>query len=255
VKRFYTEVATGKDNDAAATAPTDGEGGCFTVLLDGRPVRTPARRVLALPTEALAQAVAGEWRRQRDEVVPAAMPLTRLATTCVDLMPARRSDAIEETAGYAGTDLLCYRAAAPDSLVARQQAAWQPWLDWAARQLDAPLLVADAVMPVAQPASSLRALRAAVERLDDWRLVGLHAATTAMGSLVLALALEGGLLDAEAAFATALLDELFAIERWGEDEGLTLRHARLRADLAAAGAFLEALPRARRSTLRAGGRG
>src|SRR5687768_5892728 len=120
------------------------------------------------------------------------MRLTRLATTVVDLMPARRGDAVAEAAGFAGTDLLCYRAASPASLVARQAAIWQPWLDWAEREFDARLAVAAGVMPVTQPETALRALRVPVERLDDWRLVGLHGATTQLGSLVLGLAVERG---------------------------------------------------------------
>jgi chaperone required for assembly of F1-ATPase len=230
VKRFYAEVATGRD-----------EAGGFTVLLDGRPVRTPARRVLALPSAALAEAVAEVWRAQGEAIVAASMPLTRLATTAIDLMPARRADAIAEAADYAGTDLLCYRATGPETLVARQRAAWQTWLDWAERQYDARLVLASDVAPVDQPEPSLRALRAAVERLDDWRLVGLHAAVTLLGSLVLGLALERCAIDSERAFEVALLDELFEIERWGEEEQQQRRHARIKADLAAAERFLRCL--------------
>src|SRR5690242_8755119 len=118
MKRFYAAVDT---------AP---EAVGHVVCLDARPVRTPARNALAIPSLALAEAVAEEWRRQGEEIAPDMMPLTRLATTVLDLMPARREDAVDEAAGFAGTDLLCYRAAAPQVLVARQRAAWQPWLDW-----------------------------------------------------------------------------------------------------------------------------
>jgi chaperone required for assembly of F1-ATPase len=231
LKRFYAEVTTGADPAGS------------TVLLDGRPVRTPARRTLAVPTEPLAAAVADEWREQGETVDANSMRLTRLATTVVDLMPARRADAVAEAAGYAGTDLLCYRAASPASLAARQGAVWQPWLDWAERQHDARLVPASGVMPVAQPEPAVRSLRAAVERLDDWRLVGLHAATTLTGSLVLGLAVERGALGGDAAFEAALLDELFEIEQWGEDREQVLRHVRIRADLAAAERFLRLLPR------------
>jgi chaperone required for assembly of F1-ATPase len=230
LKRFYADVTTGPDP------------GGHAVLLDQRPVRTPARRVLAVPTEPLAAAVAEEWRGQGETVDADSMRLTRLATTVVDLMPARRADAVAEAAGYAGTDLLCYRAVGPASLVARQGAAWQPWLDWAERQHDARLVPASGVMPVAQPEQAVRSLRAAVERLDDWRLVGLHAATTLTGSLLLGLAVERGALGADAAFEAALLDELFEVEQWGEDEEQARRHARIRADLAAAERFLRLLP-------------
>jgi chaperone required for assembly of F1-ATPase len=230
VKRFYRTVDT---------VP---EGVGYVVRLDERPVRTPARHVLTLPTSALAETVAQEWRGQNEEIVPAAMPLTRLATTTLDLMPGRRGDAVDEAAGYAGTDLLCYRAADPRTLVERQEAAWQPWLDWAQRQHDATLIVAHTIDPLQQPATALLALRGAVERLDDWRLVGLHAAATLTGSLVLALALEGGLIDAGRLFEAALLDELYEIERWGEEPQQRQRHANLRRDLEAAERFLRLLP-------------
>ena len=230
MKRFYKDVAVGTEADG------------FTVLLDAKPVRTPARHVLILPTQALAEAVAEEWRQQGETLEPQGMRVTRLAITAIDLMPGRRGDAVEEVAGYAGTDLLCYRADHPANLVARQAAAWQPWLDWAEQQHDARLVPASGIMPVAQPEPALRALHAAVERLGDWRLVGLHAATTLLGSLVLGLAFERGAIDSEQAFTTALLDELFEMEQWGEDDEQIRRHARIRADLVAADRYLRLLP-------------
>jgi chaperone required for assembly of F1-ATPase len=230
MRRFYEEVTTRADASGAI------------VLLDGRVLRTPARAVLLCPSAALAEAVAAEWAGQGETVAPAAMRLTRLATTAVDLMPARRADAVAEAAGFAAHDLLCYRAAGPPGLVARQDAAWQPWLAWALARYDAWLDVARTLDPIAQPERSLAALRAAVAALDDWRLTGLHAITTATGSLVLALAVEQGALDAAGAFDAALLDELAAIERWGIEEGQARRHAALRADLDAAAVFLRALP-------------
>jgi chaperone required for assembly of F1-ATPase len=230
LKRFYKDVAVGTEADG------------LTVLLDAKPVRTPARHVLILPTQALAEAVAEEWRQQGETLEPQGMRVTRLAITAIDLMPGRRGDAVEEVAGYAGTDLLCYRADHPANLVARQAAAWQPWLDWAEQQHDARLVPASGIMPVAQPEPALRALHAAVERLGDWRLVGLHAATTLLGSLVLGLAFERGAIDSEQAFTTALLDELFEMEQWGEDDEQIRRHARIRADLVAADRYLRLLP-------------
>jgi chaperone required for assembly of F1-ATPase len=230
LKRFYAHVTIG-----AAPAGS-------TVLLDGRPVRTPARRLLTLPSPALAEAVGEEWRAQAEQIDAGGMRLTRLATTVIDLMPMRRGEAVAEAAGYAGTELLCYRAERPTVLAERQDAAWQPWLDWAQRQFDAPLVVARGIMPIAQPEVALKALHAAVERLDDWRLVGLHAATTVLGSLVLGLAVERGAVSAERALQAALLDELFEIEQWGEDHEQARRHERLRGDLAAADRFLRLLP-------------
>lgn len=229
MKRFYQAVTVVDSADG------------FGILLDGRPLRTPARATLTVPSEPLAQAIAAEWSAQPEQIDTQGMRLTRLATTVVDLMPQRRADAIAEVAGYGGTDLLCYRAASPASLVDRQTAAWQPWLDWAALRFDARLRTAVGVMPTGQDEVALRALAATVARLDDWRLVGLHAATTATGSLVLGLAITSGELSADRAFEIALLDELFEIEQWGEDAQQTARQSRLLADLNAAGRFLALL--------------
>ncbi|MFO1036375.1 MAG: ATP12 family protein [Geminicoccaceae bacterium] len=231
MKRFYKEVAT-----------VPAEAGRWQIELDGRPVRTPQRRLLTLPTEGLAALVAEEWAAQGEEIKPREMPLTTLATTVHDLMPQRREDAIAEIEGYAATDLLCYRADGPPDLVQRQHASWQPWLDWAEQQFDARLAVATAVQPLEQPDAALRALAAAVRASDDWRLVGLHAVTTLTGSIVLGLALARGAVDAERALDVALLDELFEIERWGLDEEQRIRHERLLRDLVAAERFLRLLP-------------
>jgi chaperone required for assembly of F1-ATPase len=229
MKRFYETVEV---------APAD-DG--HRVLLDGRPLRTPANRPLALPAAGLAEALAGEWRAQGEVVRPQAMPLTRLASTAQDRMPALRAAAIEEVTGYAATDLLCYRAAAPIDLVERQSREWQPLLDWAASVYGVRLIVTTSLLPVSQPEPAVRGLRAVVESLADWPLVGLHAATTALGSLVLGLALARGRIDAEQALAASLLDELYEIERWGQDAESERRHEALRRDLEAATLFLDRL--------------
>lgn len=223
-----------------AVAVEDGAGP-VGVLLDGKPLRTPRRLALRLPTRALALAVAEEWAGQGERIDPHSMPLTRLATTATDLMPARRADAIAEVTGYAGTELLCYRVASPAELALRQQERWQPWLDWLARVHGARLEPVRSLDPAPQPEASLAALRTAVERVQDWPLVGLHAAVTATGSLVLGLALLDGALDAAEAFALAQLEELFEIERWGEEREQQRRLAGLRRDLAAAERFLRLL--------------
>jgi chaperone required for assembly of F1-ATPase len=229
MKRFYREVAI---------APA-GQG--HGILLDGRPLRTPAKRLLIAPSAPLAEALAVEWRAQGDTIRPAAMPLTRLASTTIDRMPEQRQAAIDEVAGYADTDLLCYRAAEPFELVQRQHHAWQPLLDWLSAAYGIRLSVTTSILPIAQPEAARARLRRAIEDLDDWRLVGLHAATTGLGSLVLGLALLGGRIDAEAALATSLLDELFEIERWGSDPEAKRRHAVLRRDVTAAARFLGAV--------------
>ncbi len=230
MKRFYRRAE-----------PEAGEGG-HRVLLDGRPLRTPAGRTFLLPEAGLAAAIAEEWQAQGEHVEASLMPLTRLATTAVDLMPERRGDAIAELAGFARTDLLCYRVAHPQELVARQERAWQPWLDWAAREFGTSLQATAALEPVAQPEEAVRRLVARIEALDDWRLVGLHAVTRLTGSLVLGLAVERGRLDAERAFALAHLEELWEIERWGRDAEQEQRLAAICRDLVASGRFLALLP-------------
>jgi chaperone required for assembly of F1-ATPase len=235
VKRFYREVTI---------APA--ERG-HSILLDGRPMRTPARQVLALPTPSLAEAIAAEWRGQVDTIRPEAMPLTRLASTAIDRMPAQRQAAIDEVLAYADTDLVCYRAAEPFELVRRQQHAWQPMLDWVSGAYGVKLAVTTSILPLAQPAAVRDRLRSGLEDLGDWPLVGVHAATTALGSLVLGLCLLHGRLGADAAVAASLVDELFEIERWGSDLEADRRHDVLRRDVTAAAQFLRGLEHARSS--------
>ena len=229
MKRFYRDVSV---------APA--EGG-FAVHLDEKPIRTPAKASLLVPTLALAEAIAAEWREQGEEVAPASLPLTRLASTAIDLVAPRRAAVVAEITKYAGTDLLCYRAEHPVELVARQHHAWQPLLDWATLRYDAPLAVTAGVSPVAQPEASLRALTVAVEAYDEITLVALHLATAACGSLILALALTEGRLDADAAFDAAQLDETFEIEQWGEDPEQMRRRAGLKEDIALAARLVELL--------------
>lgn len=230
MKRFYQKVGIGSDEDG------------HRILLDDRPLRTPAKRPLALPSVALAEAIAAEWRAQGERVDHQTMPLTRLASTASDRMPDLRPAAIAEAVGYGGTDLLCYRAPEPLELVQRQQRVWQPWLDWMASAYGVRLTVTTSLQPVSQPKAALGRLRGVVEACGDWQLVGLHAATAALGSLVLALALADRRINADQALAASLLDELFEIERWGSDAETEQRHAALRRDVRAAAAFLECLP-------------
>lgn len=226
MKRFYREVTV---------AP--GEHG-HQILLDRRPMRTPAKQLFAAPTAPLAEAIADEWRRQGDTIRPDAMPLTRLASTAIDRMPGARLAAVDQLVAYTDTDLVCYRAAEPFELVQRQHHVWQPMLEWLADTYRVKLTVTTSLRPVTQPAAARPRLRAAVEELSDWPLVGMHMATTALGSLVLGLGLLHGRLDAEAALAASLLDELYEIERWGSDVEAERRHDALRRDIGAAARFL-----------------
>ncbi len=229
VKRFYKE--------AGSTAVAGG----FAIRLDGREVRTPGQAVLVLPSAGLAEAVAGEWAAQGERIEPATMPLMSLACTAIDQIAPNRGAAIGELLDYAGSDLLCYRAAHPEALVARQAEVWQPLLDWAARDLDAPLRVTCGIRHKPQPEDALAALRRTVEALDDLSLTALDCATRASGSLVIALALHRRRVGADAAFEAAELDETFQIELWGEDPEATRRRTAIRADLAAARRLFELL--------------
>jgi chaperone required for assembly of F1-ATPase len=211
--------------------------GAHAIALDGRPVETPGKRELTVPSGALAAAIAEEWNAQADEVRPATMPLTRLAATALDRVATEREAVVEQTAKYAGTDLLCYRAAHPPALAARQQAVWQPLIDWAVLRFDAPLAVTTGVIPRIQAETSLRAFAAAVAKLDDFMLTALHSATAASGSLVIGLALLEGRIDADEAFAASQFDESFQIEAWGEDSEQAERRRALAADIEAAARF------------------
>ena len=213
----------------------------YGIAIDGRPVKTPGKGDLTVPTGALAAAIAEEWNAQEGEVRPATMPLTRLATTTLDRVATQRKTVVQQTANYAGTDLLCYRAGHPPALAARQQSMWQPLIDWAVLRYDAPLSVTNGVIPKSQATTSLRAFAAAVTELDDFALTALHLATTACGSLVLGLALLEGRIDAAEAFAASQLDESFQIEAWGEDPEQLERRRALAADIEAAVRFVSLL--------------
>jgi chaperone required for assembly of F1-ATPase len=216
------------------------EGG-WGVALDGRPMRTPAKQELIVPSAALAEAIAAEWHAQQDEIRPATMPLTRLAATTIDRTRTQRELVAAEAANYAGTDLVCYRAEHPPALVARQHAEWQPLIDWTMQRYDAALAVTSGIVPQPQSPAALKAFAAAVAAQDDFRLTALHAMTTACGSLVIALALIEGRLDPASAFAVSQLDETFQIEAWGEDAEATARRRGLAEDIEAAARFVQLL--------------
>lgn len=214
--------------------------GGFAVLLDGKPIKTPAMRAMIAPTPALAERIAEEWRGQGERLSPLAMPLTQMLNTAIDRMADGkiREDAIGEIAAYAATDLVCFRATEPPALVARQAEAWQPLLEWLAETYGARLETTAALVPPRHSAEAETRIRDAVAACDGPRLAGLHVATGALGSVVIALALAEGRLDAEAAYRAAHLDDLYQIEVWGEDAEAMERLERIRADVAAAAAFL-----------------
>jgi chaperone required for assembly of F1-ATPase len=229
MRRFYQR---------ADILPSDG---AYGLALDGKPVKTPAKRHLTVPTAALAQAIAAEWNAQVGDIRPSEMTLTQIANTALDRVGPHRALVVRQIAEYAGTDLVCYRATRPPELSARQQAVWQPLVDWTVLRYDAPLEITAGVIPVPQPAASLQALATAVGEHDDYTLAALMVATTACGSLVIALALAERRIAAGEAFAASQLDESFQIQAWGEDSEQTQRRRALANDIAAAARFLSLL--------------
>lgn len=203
-KRFYRQ---------AHVADT---GAGFSVLLDGKPVRTPARRALAAPSRALAQAIAEEWNAQGREIDPARMPLTRLANAVIDAVADAPAAVAAEIEAYLGSDLVCYRAEAPAELAARQAAAFDPVLAFARDRLGARFTLTQGVMHVAQPPQAVAAARAAIPE-DCWRLGALAAITALTGSALLALALAHGALAADAVWTAAHIDEDWQMAHWGRD--------------------------------------
>jgi chaperone required for assembly of F1-ATPase len=210
----------------------EGEGG-FAVLLDGRPVKTPARRTLAAPTRALAEALADEWEAQRDVVDPAKMPLTRLANSIIDGVADAPAAVAAEAEKYLASDLVCYRAEGPDGLVARQAGAWDPVIAWAREALGAGFVAAEGMVFVAQPEAALAAACAALPR-DPWRLGAFHAVTTLTGSALIALAVLNGRLGVEDAWRAAHVDEDWNMDFWGRDALALERRAARYAEMQAA---------------------
>jgi chaperone required for assembly of F1-ATPase len=227
-KRFYETVAV----EAA-------DGG-FAVLLDGRSVKTPARKALVLPTRAAAELIAVEWSAQGDRIDAPNMPMTRLVFVALDMMSDARADTAAEVTRYASTDLLCFRAPDPDELVAAQSAAWDPMLAWADRDLGIKLVPATGLMPRDQDPVALTLVHARAGEQDDWRLTILAHTTAICGSAVLGLALLEGEIDGGKAFALSTIDEHYQLGAWGEDEEARERLDRLRTELVAADQLLRA---------------
>jgi len=189
----------------------------FPILLDGRVVKSPGRNTLAAPTRPLAEAIAGEWQAQIDVIDPANMPLTRLANTIIDGVAASAREVAAEIARYLGSDLLVYRAQAPEGLVERQNRHWDPVLAWARDTLGARFVLAEGVTFVKQPAKTLERVASAVPA-DPWQLGAIHVITTLTGSALIALALARDALSLEAAWAAAHVDEDWNMDRWGRDD-------------------------------------
>src|SRR5580704_9763828 len=228
-RRFYETAAT--------AAVADGHA----VRLDDKPVRTPARRVLAAPTFALAEAIAAEWQAQKDVIDPAKKPLTRLANAIIDGVADAPLPVAEAIGKYLASDLLFYRATSPQGLVERQARHWDPILDWAGQALGADFNLGEGVVYVAQPQAALAAARAAIPE-EPWRLGAVHVVTTLTGSALIALAMARGALAADAAWQAAHVDEDWNMAQWGRDEMAIARREFRFAEFLAAATVLSCSP-------------
>lgn len=229
-KRFYTDVAVAPHDDG------------YAVHLDGKPVRTPAKAVMVLPTEAAARLVADEFEAQKEVLDLPSMPVLRLVNTAMDGVASEADAVAEDILRFSSSDLLCYRAGGPQGLVDRQSEAWDPVLDWARDALGARFILAEGVMHVEQPREAITAVSLHLRnRKEPLRLAALHLMTSLTGSALLALAVEGGALDVEDAWAAAHVDEDWNIAQWGEDAEAAKRRAARKRDMMAAVALIKAL--------------
>jgi chaperone required for assembly of F1-ATPase len=227
-RRFYNAVSVEPQ-----------EGG-YAVLLDGRPVKTPARRPLAAPSQALAQALADEWEAQREMVDPAAMPLTRLANSIIDGVADRPDVVKAEVAKFLGSDLVCYRAGSPDGLVERQAQHWNPLIAFARDTLGARFVLGEGVMFVTQPDGAIAAAARAIPD-EPWKLGAVSAITTLTGSALIALAMARGELSTEDAWTAAHVDEDWNMHQWGRDDQALERRTAREAEMQAAAKVLALL--------------
>lgn len=210
-----TEWAMKRFWDAATVEPS---GSNFAVLLDGRPVKTPGKQALLVPTEHMAQRVAAEWDAQQDTIDPTAMPWTRSANAAIEKVSAQRQEVVEHLAGYAETDLVCYRADGPVGLVNRQAETWDPLLSWVTESFGARLVVTSGVMPIAQSATDVARLTSIMREMSIFQLTGFHDLVALSGSFVLASAAAEKLEPPEKLWTASRIDEAWQIEQWGEDE-------------------------------------
>jgi chaperone required for assembly of F1-ATPase len=229
MKRFWKTVTTERTDDG------------WRILLDSRPVSTPARQPCLVPVAEMAEAIACEWDARDGEIRPLEMPMTRTAATCIDRVLPNLAEVHANVAAYGGTDLLCYRAERPVALNVRQREGWDPILDWAAETFHATLETGHGVMHIPQPEAALTRLAAEVERTDPWQLTALSELTTISGSLLLALAVLHGRLTAVEAWRLSRIDEQWNIEEWGEDAEAAAQAARHEAEFLHSAAVLALL--------------
>jgi chaperone required for assembly of F1-ATPase len=226
-RRFYKAVAVAPDGES------------FVLALDGRPVRTPGKNVLSLPTRALADAIAAEWEAQREEILADTMPLTRLANTVIDGVMGKEAAVRADIVAFAGSDLVCYRAGSPEGLVAAQSQAWDPVLAWTRDELGADFLTAEGIMHVTQPEASLARIAQELAGLHAWQITPLHQITTLTGSALIALAHLKGAIALDVGWRAAHVDEDWQILQWGEDAEARMRRDQRWRDIEAASRLLD----------------
>lgn len=229
MKRFWKDVSVGPRGDD------------WSISLDGRPIKTPAREALVVPTEQLAEAIAGEWRNVPETIDPRAMPLTGLANAAIDRVAPDRLAFAKGLSRYAEADLACYRAEGPNALVARQTEEWDKLLAWARRRFDVDFETTTGLMHVAQPVATVERLNHAVESLDSFQLAGLSPVVTTGGSIVAALAVQEKAIAPGEAWKAVSLDDRWQIEQWGVDAEAEAALANRECDFLAGAQFLELL--------------
>lgn len=225
-KRVYTAVAV-----------TESETG-FGVTLDVRDLHTPGRSLFSTVFKPLAEAVAAEWDAQAEVIDPASMPLTKLLNTAIDRIAPHRTEIVSEMLQYVETDLLCYRAESPESLIERQEVVWQPVLDWVTKTHGIALETGSGLMPLSQSGDTVPRMEKVLSAQEDLPLTALQASAALTGSLALALALVGQKLSGRETFAAAQLDETWQMEQWGEDTDALERRSKLEADLLSVEQFM-----------------
>lgn len=232
-KRFYKN----------ATVIPGQRGDGFAIALDGKQIKTPAGYPFVVPAKALAVIIVEEWNGQGDEIVPSTMALTQIASTAIDRVSETRSEVIDGALGYAKTDLLCHHAdgATQPELASRQRANWQPLLDWASSELGAKLIPTSGIIPVEQSDQATKAFRVEIEKMDLFSLTAFALLVGTCGSLVLAMAMFNGHINAEQTFELSMLDSTYQAENWGHDWEAKERSDNIKAEIQDVEKFITAL--------------
>jgi chaperone required for assembly of F1-ATPase len=232
-RRFYGSAEAVKVETAG-----DGTPAAWRVLLDGKPIMTPARASFAVPTAALAEAAVAEWMNQQELIDPETMPLTRLANGAIDRVRGAEAETVADITKFAASDLLCYRADWPQGLVDAQAELWDPVLVWVLETFDAPFLSGQGVAPIVQSGASIAKVKHVFSAYDAFGLTAMHTMTALLSSALLTLALAQGRLSVDEVWTAAHVDETWQASRWGRDAEAEQRAARRFADISAAARFL-----------------